>query len=97
MVKLRGCSSSLENFRASSSCGSTRRTWFVYSIAIDTTEVLRELAENAAPTIRNNRGMLERLEELFRRRLHYCTIDSNGGHFVLRLSALAKQIIPIGG
>jgi hypothetical protein len=51
MVKLRGCSSSLENFRASSSCGSTRRTWFVYSIAIDTTEVLRELAENAAPTI----------------------------------------------
>jgi ribosomal protein S6 len=52
----------------------------VYSIAIDTIEVLRKRVENAATTIRNNRGMLERVEELFRRRLHYC-IDNNGGHF----------------
>jgi hypothetical protein len=29
-------------------------------------------------------GMLERVEESFRRRLHYC-IDSNGGHFALRV------------
>jgi hypothetical protein len=36
--------------------------------------------ESAATTIRNNRGMLERVEESFRRRLHYC-IDNNGGHF----------------
>jgi hypothetical protein len=28
--------------------------------------------------------MLERVEESFRRRLHYC-IDSNGGHFALRV------------
>jgi hypothetical protein len=47
---------------------------------IDTTEVLRERVENAATTIRNNRGMLERVEESFRRCLHYC-IDNNGGHF----------------
>jgi hypothetical protein len=46
---------------------------------IDTTEVLRERVENAATTIRNNRGMLERVEESFRRCLHYC-IDNNGGH-----------------
>jgi ribosomal protein S6 len=52
----------------------------VYSIAIDIIEVLRKRVENAATTIRNNRGMLERVEELFRRRLHYC-IDNNGGHF----------------
>jgi hypothetical protein len=31
-------------------------------------------------TIRNNRGMLERMKESFHRRLHYC-IDNNGGHF----------------
>jgi hypothetical protein len=42
---------------------------------------MKDLVENAA-TIRNNRGMLERVEESFRRRLHYC-IDSNGGHFAL--------------
>jgi hypothetical protein len=42
----------------------------VYSIAIDTIEVLRKRVENAATTIRNNRGMLERVDELFRRRLH---------------------------
>jgi hypothetical protein len=29
-------------------------------------------------------GMLEKVEESFRRRLHYC-IDSNGGHFALRV------------
>jgi hypothetical protein len=52
----------------------------VYSIPIDTISVLRERVENNATTIRKNRGMLERVEELFRRRLHYC-IDNNGGHF----------------
>jgi ribosomal protein S6 len=49
-------------------------------IVIDTIEILRERVENAATTIRNNRGMFERMEELFRRGLHYC-IDNNGGHF----------------
>jgi ribosomal protein S6 len=49
----------------------------VYSTPI---EVLRKRVENAATTIRNNRGMLERVEESFRRRLHYC-IDNNSGHF----------------
>jgi ribosomal protein S6 len=51
----------------------------VYSIPIDTFEVLKKRMENTATTIRNNRGMLEKVEELFRRRLHY--IDNNGGHF----------------
>jgi hypothetical protein len=41
----------------------------VYSIPIDTIEVLRERVKNAATTIRNNRGMLERVEESFRRDL----------------------------
>jgi hypothetical protein len=45
----------------------------VYSIPIDTIKVLKERVENFATTIRNNRGMLERAEESFRRRLHYCT------------------------
>jgi GrpB-like predicted nucleotidyltransferase (UPF0157 family) len=36
--------------------------------------------KNASTTIRNNRGMLERVEESFRRRLHFC-IYNNGGHF----------------
>jgi hypothetical protein len=36
--------------------------------------------ENTPTTIRNNRGMLKKVEELFHRRLHYC-IDNNGGHF----------------
>jgi hypothetical protein len=40
-----------------------------YSIPIDTIEILREWVENAVTTIRNNRGMLERVEELFRRGL----------------------------
>jgi ribosomal protein S6 len=44
-----------------------------------TIEVLRQRVENAATTIRNNTGMLERVEESFRRRLHYCT--DNSGHF----------------
>jgi hypothetical protein len=35
----------------------------VYSTPIDTMEVLREQVGNAATTIRNNRGMLERVEE----------------------------------
>jgi hypothetical protein len=35
----------------------------VYSIPIDAIEVLRERVENAATTIRNNRGMLERMEK----------------------------------
>jgi hypothetical protein len=52
----------------------------VYSITIDTIEVLRERVENAA-RIRNNRGMLEGVEKSFRWRLHYHIIDSNGGHF----------------
>jgi hypothetical protein len=37
----------------------------VYSIPIDTIEVLRERVENAATTIRNNRGVLEKVKELF--------------------------------
>jgi hypothetical protein len=49
----------------------------VYSIPIDTTEVLRKRVENAT-TIRNNREMLERVEESLLYR--YC-IDNNGGHF----------------
>jgi hypothetical protein len=52
----------------------------VYSIPIDIIEVLRKRMENGATTIRNNRGMLERVEESFRRRLHYC-IDNTGDHF----------------
>jgi predicted NAD/FAD-binding protein len=52
----------------------------VYSITTYTIEVLRKRVENAATTIHNNRGMLERVEESFRRRLHYC-IGNNGGHF----------------
>jgi hypothetical protein len=51
----------------------------VYSIPINIIDILREGVENAATTIRNNRGMLERAEESFRRRLHYC-IDNNGDH-----------------
>jgi ribosomal protein S6 len=51
----------------------------IYLISIDTTEVLRRV-ENAATTIRNNKGMLERVEESFRRLLNYY-IDNNGGHF----------------
>jgi hypothetical protein len=41
--------------------------------------------ESAATTIRNNRGMLERVEESFRRRLHYCT-DNNGAAVTLNTS-----------
>jgi hypothetical protein len=52
----------------------------VYSIPIDTIEVLRKRVENTVTTIRNNRGMLERREESFRRLLHYC-VDNNDGHF----------------
>jgi hypothetical protein len=53
----------------------------VCSIPIDTIiAVLRERVENAATTIRNNRGVLERVEKSFHPRLHYC-IDNNGGHF----------------
>jgi hypothetical protein len=44
----------------------------VYSVPIDTIDVLRERVENAATTIRNNRGMLERVEGSLRRRLQYC-------------------------
>jgi hypothetical protein len=35
----------------------------IYSIPIDTIEVLKERVENAATTIRNNRGILEKVEE----------------------------------
>jgi hypothetical protein len=42
-------------------------------------QVLRERVENAATTIRNKRNA-GKVEESFRRRLHYC-IDNNGGHF----------------
>jgi hypothetical protein len=52
----------------------------VYSVPIDTIDVLREQVENAATTIRNNRGMLERVKGFFRRRLQFC-IDNNGGQF----------------
>jgi hypothetical protein len=52
----------------------------VYSIPIDTIEALRKRVENAVTTIRNTRGMLERVEVSFRRRLHYCT-DNYGGYF----------------
>jgi hypothetical protein len=45
---------------------------FVYSILIDTIEVLNEQVGNAATIIRNNRGMLGRVEELFHPRLHFC-------------------------
>jgi hypothetical protein len=44
----------------------------VYSVPTDTIDVLRERVENAATTIRNNRGMLERVEGSLRRRLQYC-------------------------
>jgi hypothetical protein len=47
----------------------------VYSIPIDLLtyliEVLRKRVENAATTICNNRGMLERVEESVRRFLDY--------------------------
>jgi hypothetical protein len=43
----------------------------VYSIPTDTIEVLRKRVANAATTNRNNRGMLERVEESFRRRRHF--------------------------
>jgi hypothetical protein len=43
----------------------------VYSIPIDAIEILRERVEHVAKTIRNNRGMLERVTESFRRHLHY--------------------------
>jgi hypothetical protein len=46
----------------------------VHSIRIDTIEVLRKQVENGATTIRNNRDMLESVEESFRRRLHYCIL-----------------------
>jgi hypothetical protein len=39
----------------------------VYAIPIDTIEVLRERVENATTTIRNKRGMLERVKKSFRR------------------------------
>jgi hypothetical protein len=42
----------------------------VYSIPIDTIEVLRERVENTATTIRNNRGVLETVKESFRRCLN---------------------------
>jgi hypothetical protein len=44
----------------------------VYSFPI---EVLRERVENAATTIRNNRVMLERVEESFRGCLRYVLIS----------------------
>jgi ribosomal protein S6 len=49
-------------------------------LLLDTIEVLRKRVENAATTIRNNGGMLEKVEESFRQRLHYF-IYNNGGHF----------------
>jgi hypothetical protein len=70
---VRECSSSPENFRATSFVDMKD------SLIIDTIEVLRERVENAATTIRNKRNA-GKVEESFRRRLHYC-IDNNGGHF----------------
>jgi hypothetical protein len=75
-----GCSVSLENFRATSCGGVHEGLDLVYSMSIDTIEVLRKRVENAVATICNNRRMLENVEESFRQRLHYC-IDNNGGHF----------------
>jgi hypothetical protein len=49
----------------------------VYSVPIDTIEVLRERLENAATTIRNDRGMLERVEESFRRRTTTVTLNTS--------------------
>lgn len=48
----------------------------VYSVPIETIEVLRERVDNSATMIRNNRSMLQNVEQSFRRR-----INSNGGHF----------------
>jgi hypothetical protein len=45
---------------------------FVYSILIDTIEVLNEQVGNAATTTRNNRGTLERVEESSHPRPHFC-------------------------
>jgi hypothetical protein len=65
----------------------------VYSIPIDTIEVLRKRVENAATTIRNKRGMLKRVEEVRKKQvkvfLHL--------FFLVRLSTSAKQVILIGG
>jgi hypothetical protein len=55
-------------------CGSAPRAQ-----GIDAIEDLRERVGNAA-TIRNNRDMLARVEESFRRHLHY-RIQNNGGYF----------------
>jgi ribosomal protein S6 len=52
----------------------------VYGEACESGPRAQRMVENAATTIRNNRGMLERVEESFRRRFHYC-IDNNSGHF----------------
>jgi hypothetical protein len=43
--------------------------WRYMKDLIDTIEILRERVKNTATTIRNNRGMLERVEESFRRDL----------------------------
>jgi hypothetical protein len=52
----------------------------VYSIPIDAIEILRERVENVAKTVRNNRGMLERVTESFRWHLH-SSLFSNSCHF----------------
>jgi hypothetical protein len=49
-----------------------RRTLYIRSF--------KRTGGDAAITIRNNRGMLGKVEESFLRCLHYC-IDNNGGHF----------------
>jgi hypothetical protein len=56
---VRECSSTPENFRATSSCGGKYMKDLVYSMLMDTNDVLRERVDNAATTICNNRGMLK--------------------------------------
>jgi hypothetical protein len=65
----------------------------VYSIPIDTIEVLRKRVENAATTIRNKRGMLKRVEEVRKKQVKVFF------HlfFLVRLLTSAKQVILIGG
>ncbi|RZB38854.1 hypothetical protein BDFB_013270, partial [Asbolus verrucosus] len=53
---------------------------FVWSALIDIIEQLRDRFETAAETIRNNRGMMERVQTSLIKRFEYC-LSVNGGHF----------------
>jgi hypothetical protein len=59
----------------SESCGSAPRAQRI-SLRL----LLEGQVGNVATIIRNNRGMLKKVEESFPRCLDYC-IDNNGGHF----------------